>query len=100
MKENGDIAKVEQCQGDEQINERLTLIRDCISKLGRSERYNLAYLSRFCQIIKEEVATTMMNANALAICWAPTLIGTASTQGRVSAEKIHGKIAEISGFEY
>ena len=34
----------------------------------------------------------MMNANALAICWAPTLIGTASTQGRVSAEKIHGKV--------
>ena len=63
------------------VNERVTLIRDACAKLGRSERYNLAYLTRFCQIIKEEMSATMMSANALAICWAPTLIGTASTQG-------------------
>ena len=81
LKENGDIAHVEQFQTDDEVNERVTLIRDACAKLGRPERYNLAYLTRFCQIIKEEMAQTMMSANALAICWAPTLIGTASTQG-------------------
>ena len=65
MKDNGDIATVEQYQSDDEVNERVTLIRDCCSKLGRSERYNLAYLARFCQIIKEEVSSTMMSANAL-----------------------------------
>lgn len=37
---------------------------------------------RFCQVIKENQSVNMMSSNALAICWAPTLIGTASTSGQ------------------
>ena len=46
------------------------------------ERYNLAYLCRFCQEIKYNQAKNKMSANALAICWAPTLIGNVYADGK------------------
>jgi len=62
--------------------QRLALIQLEISQLTTPERYNLAYLCRFCHRIKLNQSKNKMSANALAICWAPTLIGRPYPDGK------------------
>ena len=62
-------------------SEQFIMISELISKMATFDRYNLAYLCRFCREIMENHEKNLMTAHALAICWAPTLIGSTSTSG-------------------
>jgi len=62
-------------------SEQFFMISELISKMATYDRYNLAYLCRFCREIMENHEKNLMTAHALAICWAPTLIGSTSTSG-------------------